>query len=65
MEYIYGFMIAMFIMALCKPRSRNDYTMCDNCQNAYDGGQVSICDGCKDGSCYNPKERMGNEHDGE
>lgn len=32
------------------------YTMCDNCQNAYEGGQDSICYSCKNGSCYKPKE---------
>ena len=55
MEYILGLMIGVFIMVLCRASDSNDYTMCDNCQNAYEGGQESICDSCKDGSCYNPK----------
>ena len=48
-------------MALCKERDRSNYTMCDKCQNAYEGGQESICDSCKNGSCYKPNEE--NEHD--
>ena len=54
MEYILVFIIGMFIMVLRRASDSSNYTMCDKCQNAYEGGQESICDSCKGGSFYNP-----------
>ena len=65
MKYIWILIMTIFIIAIKSRGSKSRESLCDKCQNAYEGGQESICDSCKDGNCYIPKEWGENEHDGE